>query len=81
MGGEDGRPGTALVPIAPATAGDGLGRPAPRARAVFLAHLIATRRQAPQTCARRRAEPDEAARAYQTGLARAIPRPVLSRSL
>jgi hypothetical protein len=78
MGSEDGRPGTALVPIAPVCAG---GRPTARARAVFLAHLIATRRQAPQTCARRRAEPDEAARAYQTGLARAIPRPLLSRSL
>jgi hypothetical protein len=81
MGGEDGRPGTALVPIAPAPAGDGLGRPAPRARAVFLAHLIATGRQAPQTCARRRAELDEAARAYQAGLARVIHRPALSRSL
>jgi hypothetical protein len=81
MGREDGRPGTALVPIVPAPAGDALVRPTGRARAVFLAHLIATRRQALQTCARRRAEPDEAARAYQAGLTRAVIPPMLSRSL
>jgi len=38
---------------------------APRTNADFLAHLIATAGQAPQTRARRRAEPDEAAHAYR----------------
>jgi hypothetical protein len=72
-------PGTALVPIA--LAADAVARPAGRAHAVFLAHLIATRRQEPQTRARRRAEPDEAARAYRAGLAQPAPEPLLSRSL
>ncbi|HVZ53985.1 MAG TPA: hypothetical protein VG986_18595 [Pseudolabrys sp.] len=40
-------------------------RPAPYRESTFLAHLIATREQLPQTRARRRAEPDEAVRAYQ----------------
>jgi hypothetical protein len=72
-------PGTALVPIGPAF--DAVARPADRARAVFLAHLIATGRQEPQTRARRRVEPDEAARAYRAGLAQPAPGPLLSRSL
>jgi hypothetical protein len=72
-------PGTALVPVA--LAPDALARPAGRARAVFLAHLIATRRAEPQTRTRRRVEPDEAARAYRAGLARPAPGPLLSRSL
>ena len=38
---------------------------APRRDAAFLAHLIATRTQAPQTRARRRAEPAEAIAAYR----------------
>jgi hypothetical protein len=69
--------GTALVPIAL----PGAARPAGRAHAAFLTHLIATRRELPQTRARRRAEPGEAARAYGDRLARPAPRPVLSRSL
>ncbi len=42
-------------------------QPANRGRlaAEFLAHLIATKEQAPQTRERRRAEPPEAAAAYQ----------------
>ena len=52
-----------------------------RAHAAFLVHLIATRRELPQTRARRRTEPGEAARAYRTGLALPVTRPVLSRSL
>jgi hypothetical protein len=72
-------PGTALVPIAPAP--DAPARPAGRARVGFLAHLIATGRQEPQTRARRRVEPDEAARAYRAGLAQPAPGPLLSRSL
>jgi hypothetical protein len=67
----------ALVPIAPARP----ARTSGRAHAAFLVHLIATRRELPQTRARRRTEPGEAARAYRAGLARAAARPVLSRSL
>ena len=56
-------PGRALVPTTPS-------RPSaicvtrPQQSAVFLAHLIATAQQAPQTRARRRAEPDEARAVY-----------------
>lgn len=56
---------TALIPIAPseipAPAGQGSGRP----RADFLAQLIATLAQAPQTRMRRRAEPADAIAAYR----------------
>lgn len=38
---------------------------APRRDAAFLAHLIATRAQAPQTRARRRADPAEALARYR----------------
>ncbi len=58
---------TALVPVAPkgdrTFCQDGNSRP----RADFLAQLIATLAQAPQTRARRRAEPDEAIAAYGAG--------------
>jgi hypothetical protein len=74
-------PGTALVAVTPARAPDPAGRPARRALADFLAHLIATDRQAPQTRSRRRAEPDEAVRAYRIAPARSVPGTVLSRSL
>lgn len=67
----------ALVPIAPTRP----ARTSGRAHAPFLVHLIATRRELPQTRARRRADPGEAARAYGARLARPNPRPVLSRSL
>ena len=73
--------GTALVPVAPAQAADAVARPTRRALADFLAHLIATDRQAPQTRTRRRVEPEEAARAYRQGLARPLAGPMLSRSL
>jgi hypothetical protein len=73
--------GTALVPVAPTRATDAVARPARRALADFLAHLIATDRQAPQTRTRRRVEPDEAARAYRQALAQPVAGPVLSRSL
>ncbi len=54
--------GRALVLMAPTPAPE----PAVRAsRAVFLAHLIATKEQAPQTRERRRAEPQEAIAAYR----------------
>jgi len=70
------RQSTALVPIAPTRPVRSSGR----AHAAFLVHLIATRRDQPQTRARRRTEPGEAARAYRAGLARPAARPVLSRS-
>jgi len=71
--------GTALVPVAAAAqATEAVARRAP---ADFLAHLIATDRQAPQTRTRRRVEPDEAARTYRQGLARPVAGPMLSRSL
>jgi hypothetical protein len=66
----------ALVPIGPARSSRSSGR----TDATFLVHLIATRRELPQTRARRRTEPAEAARAYRAGLARPAPRPLLSRS-
>jgi hypothetical protein len=57
--------GQALVCVTPSEAA---GRPAPyssaRPSAAFLAHLIATREQAPQTRERRRAGPGEAAAIY-----------------
>jgi hypothetical protein len=56
-------------------------RPAGRAQAAFLVHLIATRRDLPQTRARRRADPAEATRAYRARFTRPPARPVLSRSL
>ena len=40
-------------------------RAAPRRNAAFLAHLLATKNQAPQTRARRRVEPAEALAAYR----------------
>jgi hypothetical protein len=77
MQGEAVRQSTALVPIAPVRP----ARPAGRVHAAFLVHLIATRRELPQTRVRRRAEPREAARAYLAGLARPVPRPVIFRSI
>ena len=55
---------TALVPLAPADETAPLGPVLGRTRADFLALLIATSVQAPQTRARRRAEPREAIAAY-----------------
>jgi hypothetical protein len=43
--------------------------PMTRGNAAFLAHLIATNAQAPQTRARRRAEPAEALAAYRAAAA------------
>ena len=73
---------TALVPIA-------VGKPRletstclRRPRADFLAHLIATAAQAPQTRMRRRAEPAEAVAIYDAIERRpAVHRPALSRWL
>jgi hypothetical protein len=55
----------ALVAIAPTPRESPLGGADARASADFIAHLIATAAQAPQTRARRRAEPEEAVAAYR----------------
>jgi hypothetical protein len=61
---ESPEPRTALVPLTPPDQGaTGPGRCRPPA-APFLAHLIATAQQAPQTRARRRAEPQDATTIY-----------------
>jgi hypothetical protein len=54
----------ALVPTTPSAQG-GAPQPGPRANADFLAHLIATAVQAPQTRVRRRVEPAQAVAAYR----------------
>lgn len=61
-------PSRALVALAPvaAPAGDA---GTPYRPAAFLAHLIATKGQLPQTRERRRAEPSEAVHSYETALA------------
>lgn len=60
---DDDKPqGRALVITAPAATPEPAARPR---QAAFLAHLIATKEQAPQTRERRRAEPTEAIAAYR----------------
>jgi hypothetical protein len=54
----------ALVPLTPVIRDRAPFLPVGRANAAFVAHLIATRIAAPQTRMRRRAEPAEAAAAY-----------------
>jgi hypothetical protein len=61
--------GSALVPVSPIDRSETLPTANQRPAAAFLAHLIATNRGEPQTRERRRAEPGEAAHAYELGLA------------
>jgi len=69
--------GRSLVPLArPRRRARDRRHPA-RASAVFLAHLIATAQQAPQTRARRRAEPEAATSAYAAAARPDAARPVL----
>lgn len=66
---DDGQSGRSLVPVSAANQADN----APsglRPSATFLAHLIATAQQAPQTRARRQAEPGEASARYAATAAR-----------
>ena len=56
---------TALIAISPQTRNQPATRASGRSNAAFVAHLIATAAQLPQTRARRRAEPDEANAAYR----------------
>jgi hypothetical protein len=66
----------ALIAIAPAAPSERMPAMTRHPAAPFLAQLIATRMQAPQTRARRRAGPAEAAAAYSTAMA---PRPAFHR--
>ena len=61
----------ALVPLEPAASDERVSRRAPPQHAAFVAHLIATAKQVPQTRERRRAEPDEAIAAYNAAIGRA----------
>lgn len=54
----------ALIPVAAPAPSDRAGTASRRPVAAFLAHLIATQTQAPQTRARRRAEPEDATGIY-----------------
>ncbi|MGA2893504.1 MAG: hypothetical protein ABSE22_11570 [Xanthobacteraceae bacterium] len=56
----------ALVPITPIDAKRAASSADTRPNADFIAHLIATSTQAPQTRARRRAEPELATAAYRS---------------
>ena len=72
----------ALVPIVPVDRDRGALRAGRRPNADFIAHLIATSAQAPQTRARRRAEPQDAIAAYRiVGQWPTLPGRTLSRSL
>jgi len=57
---------TALISIEPPRRSEQAWRSGPRPAAPFVAHLIATRMQAPQTRERRRAEPEEAIAVYRS---------------
>jgi hypothetical protein len=57
---------SALIAIEPARRSEQDWHPARHPAAPFVAHLIATRMQAPQTRERRRAEPDEAIAVYRS---------------
>jgi hypothetical protein len=66
----------ALIPVGPAAASDRSPALTRHPAAPFLAQLIATQMQAPQTRARRRAEPDDAITIY-----RSMTKPVAQRPL
>jgi hypothetical protein len=55
----------ALIPVAAAASGERSATLSRRPQAAFLAHLIATKDHAPQTRARRRAEPEEVSSVYE----------------
>jgi len=66
----------ALIPVGPAPTSDRSSALTRHPGAPFLAQLIATRMQAPQTRARRRAEPEDAMVVY-----RSMTKPVAQRPL
>jgi hypothetical protein len=59
-------PGTSLVAVEPPRRSERAPQSIRHPSAPFVAHLIATRMQAPQTRARRRAEPEEAVAVYRS---------------
>jgi hypothetical protein len=59
-------PRSTLIAVQAPRRAERFPQPARYLSAPFLAHLLATRMQEPQTRARRRAEPDEAAAVYQS---------------
>lgn len=72
----------ALVPVALVNQETAELRAMRRPNADFIAHLIATSTQAPQTCARRRATADEVTAVYRAlGRRPSTPGLALSRSL
>lgn len=73
-GGEanDTAPGRALMVVHPAARAEPSSLSSGRTSADFLAHLIATDQQAPQTRTRRRAEPGQASLAYRATLALSV---------
>jgi hypothetical protein len=72
----------ALVPVAPINRDTDRPHQASRPDCGFIAHLIATKAQAPQTRTRRRAEPAEAISVYNgLGQRPAAAGRILSRSL
>lgn len=72
----------ALISLAPSSREEAAVRVGRRPNADFIAHLIATAAQAPQTRARRRAEPEQATAAYRAlGQWPSAPGRALSRSL
>ena len=66
FGTEEAQVTNALVPLSPADDKPADVRATSRPHADFVAHLIATSEQAPQTCARRRAAPREADAIYRS---------------
>jgi hypothetical protein len=71
-----------IVRVTPAEPVEAKAFPTQRPLASFLAHLIATREQAPQTRERRRAEPEHAVATYAAAAALAAPpAPKVSRAL
>ena len=71
----------ALIPLAPLTASEPLPSVSRRPAAGFLAQLIATQQQAPQTRERRRADPGVVAARYQATAAGGPADPRFVRSL
>lgn len=72
----------ALVPVNPGQREKRQGPADARASANFIAHLVGTAAQAPQTRARRRAEPQDAVAAYrELGQRPSRPGGALSRSI
>jgi hypothetical protein len=71
----------ALVPVTPSPRPHAGAMARPRPSAPFLAQLIATAQQAPQTRGRRRAEPADACAAYAAASTAVVPAPTRYGSL